>query len=52
MIVYYILLCFGLLSSLRNLFSSNERQEVDPDGRGGEEELGEVEGGETVFRIY
>jgi hypothetical protein len=29
-----------------------ERKVVDPGGRGGGEELGGVEGGETVIRMY
>lgn len=31
---------------------SNGRQGMNPDGRGGEEELGRVQGGETTIRIY
>jgi hypothetical protein len=38
--------------SLRDLFFSNERQEKsDMDGKG-REELGGVEGGESVIMIY
>lgn len=37
----------------RSLFVSNrDRQGVELDGRGDGEELGEVEGEETIFRLY
>ena len=29
-----------------------DRNRVDPDGRGGEEAPGGLDGGETIFRIY
>lgn len=29
-----------------------DRNRVDPDGRGGEEDPGGLDGGETIFRIY
>lgn len=50
----YVLFCrvFCLLS-LRSLSFSNERQkESGSEGRGEGEEMGEVERGETVVRIY
>jgi hypothetical protein len=46
---YYVLFCH---ISLRILFFSRERKGVDPEGRGGREELGEAEGRETIVRIY
>lgn len=29
-----------------------DRKRIDPDGRGGGKELGEVEGGKTIIRVY
>lgn len=48
----FILLNFNLFLSLRRLFS-NDRQNWDGlDGRGGVEELGEVEGRKNIIMIY
>ena len=49
---HFISFCSILLLSLRNLFSSNERQRVDSEERSSREELGRVEGRETVIMIY
>lgn len=46
-----ILFCYNVLSSLRNLFFSNERQKVSGSNRRrGREEMGGVEGGEPQSR--
>jgi hypothetical protein len=50
---YNILFCYILLLSLRSLFFSNERQKRSgSEGREVGEELGEVEGAETISKIY
>lgn len=43
-----------MLLSLRSLFISSERKGVSPEGRAGGEELGGVEGAETVLekKVY
>jgi hypothetical protein len=57
---YYILCCYVLLLSFRNLFFvlfvfvfvfiMRERKGVDPEGRAGAEELGGAEGEDSVMR--
>ena len=45
---YYTLFC--CLESYS--FLRRDRKKMDPEGIKGEEELGEMEGGEAIFRIY
>lgn len=47
----FILLYFVLLLSLKSLVFTNERQKGSG-SRGGWEELGGIERGETIIRIY
>lgn len=48
-----ILFCYILFSSLQSLFFSNERHKgLDIDGKGGREELGEVDRGRIIIWIY
>lgn len=49
---YHFLLCYASLLSLRSLFFSELEPGVDLDGNGDGKDLREVEGGETVIRIW
>lgn len=42
-------ICY-ILSSRSLIFLVRDRKGVDPGGRGGGEHLGDLEGGETIFR--
>lgn len=50
--IYFILYCFIIISWKSAYFLVRDKNGVDPDGRGGGEILGGVEGRETTIRIY
>lgn len=52
LVLSYILFYHVWLLSLRSLLFSERQEGIDPEGRGDGEELGGMERGETVPRIY
>ena len=50
LIFYFVIFGCYLLEACS--FLMRHKKEMDLDGRGGGEEIGKVEGGETIIRIY